>query len=119
MKGGYTPLQSLKAHAADCKDQPSTSAWILYPEAYEVEDADGDTQEVDYKDMNTRLQQAVAKLTGITPTMVEYSPTEDNDKALGRSLYQYDPKARQEDDDEPVRGFRFIHEYKDEGLHFF
>ena len=111
--------QSLKAHADDFKDQPGRSAWILYPEADEVIDEDGDTQEVDYKDMNTRLQQEVAKLTGITPTMVEYKPTDDNDKALGRSLYQYDPEAREEDDDEPVRGFRFIHEYKDEGIHYF
>ncbi|KAL8728032.1 MAG: hypothetical protein Q9181_005488 [Wetmoreana brouardii] len=124
-KGGWQnpdEQQSLAAHADDFKDQAGASAWILYPVADDVLEDDGTTNHVDYKDKNTKLQHEVLELTGITATMTEYTPDEATNTALGRSLYQYDPNARAPDPnnpDLPVRGFRFIHEYKDEGIHFF
>ncbi|KAL8825297.1 MAG: hypothetical protein Q9170_007850 [Blastenia crenularia] len=114
--------QSLAAHADDFKDQAGTSAWILYPVADDVEEDDGSVVHVDYKEKNTLLQQEVFKLTGIMATMTEYIPDTASNTAMGRSLYRYDPNARAtdpNDPDLPVRGFRFIHEYKDEGIHFF
>lgn len=114
--------QSLAAHADDFKDQAGASAWILYPVADDVIEDDGSTKPVYYKDKNTKLQQEVFKLTGITATMTEYTPNDATDTALGRSLYQYDPNARAADPNDPnlpVRGFRFIHENNDEGIHFF
>ena len=113
---------SLKAHSEDFRNQNGASAWILYPVGDDVEEDDGTMKFVYYKDKNTRLQQEVFKLTGIMATMTEYKPSEETEKALGRALYQYSPIAREADPDEPdlpVRGFRFIHEYKDEGIHFF
>ena len=114
--------QSLAAHADKFRDQPGASAWILYPEADDVIEEDGSTSHVDYTDKNTKLQEEVLKLTGITATMTTYTPDDNSNTALGRSLYQYDPNARAPDPDDPdlpVRGFRFIHDYTDEGIHFF
>lgn len=114
--------QSLKAHADDFKGVNGASAWILYPVGDDVYENDESTTFVYYKDKNTKLQQAVKDLTGITATMTEYTPSDDNNKALGRSLYQYDPQARAPDPDkpdQPTRGFRFIHEHNNEGTHFF
>ncbi|KAI4278839.1 MAG: hypothetical protein LQ337_000736 [Flavoplaca oasis] len=114
--------QSLKAHSEDFKGQKGTSAWILYPVGDDVEEDDGTKKFVYYKDKNTRLQEEVFKLTGIMATMTEYTPSEETELALGRALYQYSPLARDADPDkpdQPVRGFRFIHEYKNEGIHFF
>ncbi len=55
--------------------------------------------------------------------MTEYTPDEaSTNTALGRTLYQYDSNAQDadaNDPDLPVRGFRFNHEYKDEGIHHF
>lgn len=85
---------------------------------------DGTTTSVDYTALNTKFQAEVQKLTGITATMTTYVPddAEDN-KALGRALYQYDPQAQAPDpmnpDDKGKRGFRFIHEYQNEGTTFF
>lgn len=114
--------QSLAAHADDFKDQAGTSAWILYPVADEVEEEDGSTTQVNYREKDTRLQEEVFRLTGIMATMTEYTPDDNPNTALGRALYQYDPNARDADPnnpDLPIRGFRFIHEYTDEGIHYF
>lgn len=118
--------QSLAAHADSFRDQPAASAWILSPEADEVyEDEDKKTKIiVDHTDKNKKLQEEVLKLTGITATFTTYKSDEfdDTNGALGRSLYQYDPVARASDPNDPdlpVRGFRFIHDYTDEGIHFF
>lgn len=113
--------QALKAHADDFKDQGGSSAWILYPVQDDVFEDDGNLKNVYYKDKNTKLRDEVWKLTGITATMTEYTPSDKDDTALGRHLYQYDPNARaadENDPDAPVRGFRFIHEYVNEGTHF-
>lgn len=114
--------QSLAAHAGDFKDQAGASAWILCPEADTVIEENGSEVPVDYKEKNTKLQDEVRKLTGITATMTEYTPSQDANTALGRSLYRYDPEARNADPNDrdlPVKGFRLIHEYQDEGIHFF
>ncbi|KAL8876697.1 MAG: hypothetical protein Q9198_005153 [Flavoplaca austrocitrina] len=114
--------QSLKAHADDFKNQPGASAWRLYPVGDEVEEDDGTMKFVYYKDKNTKLQQEVFKLTGIMAKMTEYTPSEETELALGRALYQYSPLARDADPDNPdlpVRGFRFIHERNNGGIHFF
>lgn len=115
--------QPLAAHADDFRGQAGTSAWILYPVAGEVKEGDGTFVQVDYSAKNTRLQQEVFRLTGITAAMTEYTPDEEStNTALGRALYQYDPNARDADPnnpDLPIRGFRFIHEYQDEGIHYF
>ncbi|KAL8739682.1 MAG: hypothetical protein Q9190_007538 [Brigantiaea leucoxantha] len=111
--------QALAAHADDFKGQPAASAWILYPVQDDVYEDDGSTTNVYYKYKNTKLQDEVFKLTGITATMTEYTPSDDGNTALGRALYQYDPNARAPDGDQPIRGFRFIHEYVNEGTHFY
>ncbi|KAL8903346.1 MAG: hypothetical protein Q9207_003981 [Kuettlingeria erythrocarpa] len=114
--------QSLAAHANDFRGQAGTSAWILFPVPDEVIEEDGSTVQVDYRAKNTKLQEEVFRLTGITVTIIEYTPDQGSDTALGRALYEYDPNAREadpEDPDLPVRGFRLIHEYTDEGIQYF
>lgn len=108
--------QSLSAHADDFKDQPSASAWIVYPVADDIDNGDGTTTPADYKNMNTKLQDELKQLTGIMATMTLYTPSDASAGALGRALYQYDPEVQAED---PKRGFRFIHEYANEGTTFF
>ena len=119
-KGGKQNLDvqvSLRNHADDFKDQSGASAWIIYPEAYEIDNGDGTFTPADYKDMNIKLQDLVKQLTGITATMTTYNLDDAEDKkALSRALYQYDPEARTTT---PKRGSRFIHEYKDEGIRYF
>lgn len=101
---------SLASHANAFRDVRGGSAFIIWP----------DPTEYDYTDMINQLSAQVNTITGITPVLVEYSPedfdADDSFKALGRALYQYDPEARGVD---PRRGFRFIHEYANEGIHFF
>lgn len=88
--------QSLKAHASDSLGQQGTSAWIIYPEADEIDNGpDQDPTPVDYTALNTKLQALVQQLTGITAAMTTYTPDDaDANKALGRALYQYDPQAQ-------------------------
>lgn len=112
--------QAIKDHADDFKGQASASAWILYPEADEwinPDDPKASPVPMDYKDMNTKLQDEVKQLIDITATMTIYKPEfSATNGALGRALYQYDPEAKAED---PKRGFRFIHDYTDEGITYF
>lgn len=101
---------SLAAHADDFNGVPGSSAFIIWPAP----------DDFDYTDMINQLSAEVNRITGITPRLVQYAPEnfddDDSGKALGRALYQYDPAAQ---DGDPKRGFRFIHEYANEGIHFF
>lgn len=83
------------------KDRAGISAWILYPVADDFFEEDGSTVHVYYKEKNTKLQQEVLRLTGITATVTEYTPNDATYTALGRHLYEYDPNARRPDPDDP------------------
>ncbi|KAK4694243.1 hypothetical protein P7C71_g3302, partial [Lecanoromycetidae sp. Uapishka_2] len=116
--------QSLKSHKGTFKNQKGASAWILAPVPDDLENGDGTETPSDYSSYNTQIQTLVQSLTGITATITTYTPdTGDDTKALGRALYQYDPQAQAPDpknpDDKGKAGFRFIHEYVNEGTHFF
>ena len=108
--------QSLAAHAADFRGQPSASAWIIQPAADDVENGDGTETHQDYTDLNESLQNTVFALTGITAQIDDYTPDDAQDTARGRAIYQYDPQAQAND---PKRGFRYIWERNDQGITFF
>ena len=109
--------QSLKSHADVFRGQPSASAWIIQPEADDVIEEDGTLTPMNYRPLNTKLQETIFEITGINAQIRDYTPNEDNDgTAEGRALYQYDPQAREE---EPRRGFRYIWERNAQEIVYF
>ena len=110
--------QSLAAHAAEFRDQPSASAWVLWPAPDIINYDNGEMGYVDYNDETAQIQVEIWKLTGIEATSFMYAtkPPDELKTAIGRALYQYDPQAQEND---PKRGFRFIHERTNEGITYF
>jgi hypothetical protein len=110
--------QSLAAHAAAFRGQPSASAWILWPAPDEIDLGGGKMDFEDYSEETAKAKDEILKLTGITATAFMYptKPDSEIETALGRALYQYDPQAQEND---PKRGFRFIHERTNEGITYF
>lgn len=105
---------SLAANAASFAGQPGASAFIMTPLK---EEGTGP----EYPDQISQLSNTVAQIIGITPTVLIYDPLDCTSAQLGTdargaALYQYDPANQA---DAPQKGFRFIFEVSDKGIHQF
>lgn len=105
---------SLAANAAAFQGQAGASAFIMTPLK------EGGTGP-EYADQISQLSATVAQITGLTPTVLIYDPVDCNSDELGTdargaALYQYDPVNQAT---APQKGFRFIFELSDKGIHQF
>ena len=105
---------SLAANAASFQNQAGASAFIMTPLK------EGGTGP-EYPDQIAQLSTTVAQITGLTPTVLIYDPLDCTSEELltdarGAALYQYDPVNQAV---APQKGFRFIFELSDKGIHQF